>query len=120
MWELLYEDGHTNEYQISISASDDWQPDLPYEVKVRLTTKNSYDVKIDSAKVVLNSESFSLESLNEEEPAVLTDIGDHWEKKFSFEIPSEKLAGDENFTLSIAAVIAISAVPESVDGLKGT
>ena len=121
LWELPNEDGHfTNEYQIVVTASDDWQPDVPYEVTVRLTTKNSYDVKIDSAEVILNSSEFSLESLSEEESVALTDIGDYWEKKFTFEIPSEKLVSGENFTLSIVAVITISAVPESGDGVEGT
>ena len=120
VWELSNEDWKiTNEYQIVITASDAWQPNMPYEVKVRITTKKYYDVKINSIKVIFNSESFVLDSLNEEEK-VFTDAGDYWEKKFAFEVPTEKLGSDQNFTVSIIAIINISAVPESVDGLKGT
>jgi hypothetical protein len=121
MWELPNEDWQIiNEYQIVISASDSWEPDIPYEVSVTMTTKNSYDVKIDSAKVILSDENFALESLSKQEPTIFMDEGDHWTEKFAFEIPSEKLVSGENFTVSIVAVISISAVPESVDGLKGT
>jgi hypothetical protein len=121
LWKLFDEVTHvTAEYQIVITASDAWEADMPYEVNVRLTTKNYYGVRIDSAKVILNSENFSLESLSQEEPAVLTYAGAYWEEKFAFDIPSEKLVSGENFTVSVVAVISISAVPESGYGFVGT
>jgi hypothetical protein len=122
MWELHNEGAKvTAEYQIHITASDSWEADTPYEVDVRLISKNYYRVKIDSAKVILNrGKSFTLESLSKQEPKVLTEPGDYWEETFSFNLPTDKLVSGGNFTVLAIAVVSLSSVGESSEGLNGT
>ena len=121
LWKLQNEEAKvTAKYQIHITASNSWEADAPYKVKVKLLSKNYYIVKIDSAKVILNIGSFTLESLSEKEPAILREPADYWEKTFTFDIPLDKLVSGKNFTVSAVAVISISNVPESTWELNGT
>jgi hypothetical protein len=122
MWELHNEGAKvTAEYQIHITASDSWEADTPYEVDVRLISKNYYSVKIDSAKVILNrGKSFKLESLSNQEPRVLTEPGDYWAETFSFNLPTDKLDSVQNFTVTAIAIVSLSSVAGSSEGLNGT
>jgi len=121
LWELHNEGAQVEaEYQIRITAPDSWQANTPYEVTVRVISKNYYEVKIDSAKTVLESENFSLEAFSQEEPKILTQPADIYSEKFSFNIPTDKLVSGENFTVSAIAVISLSSVSGSSEGLNGT
>jgi multisubunit Na+/H+ antiporter MnhC subunit len=122
LWELHNEGAQVEaEYQIRITASDSWRRNVPYEVNIRMISKNSYPISIDSAKAVLKSENFSLESLSQETPIQPDPTESRiYEEKFAFNIPAEKLIGGENFTVSAIAVITLSSVAGSNDGLNGT
>jgi len=60
-------------------------------------------------KVILSSENFVLDSVNQLPTNNLTVLSDYWEKKFAFDLPSEKLARGRNFTLSIVALINMTS-----------
>ena len=62
-----------------------------------------------SVKVNLSSENFVLDSVNQLPTNNLTVLSDYWEKKFAFDLPSEKLARGRNFTLSIVALINMTS-----------
>jgi hypothetical protein len=122
MWELHNEGANvTAEYQIHITASDSWEAETPYEVDVKLISKNYYSVKIDSAKVILNrGKSFKLESLSKQEPTVLTKPSDYWKETFSFNLPTDKLVNGQNFTVTAIAIVSLSSIAGSSEGLNGT
>jgi hypothetical protein len=121
LWKLQYPGAQvTAEYQIHITAPDSWQANTPYNVYVNLISKNYYKVQIDSAKVILESEAFSLESFSQEEPKMLTEPADIYAEKFSFNLPTDKLVTGEKFTVSATAVISLSSVAGSSEGLNGT
>lgn len=97
--------------RIEIISSDDWQPATGYEVTVRVTlvSSSSYKWKTNSVKVILSSESFVLDSVNQLPTNNLTVLSDYWEKNFAFDLPSEKLARGQNFTLSIVALLNMTS-----------
>jgi len=117
-----------NEYQITIIAPDNWQPKTSFEVRVRLTLifKTEHNITIHepttttwtiqsvstatrSVKVILSSENFVMDSLNQEQTNELTEVNSYWEKKFSFDI-AEKLNRGQTLNTSIVAIIDVEEI----------
>jgi hypothetical protein len=103
--------------RIDVIASNYWQPTSLYSVKVRITLASeprNYKMRADSVKVILSGENFVLESTNQERKELPT-LNDYAEREFGFNISSEQLGGEENFTLSIVAVVNMSKVYSSTE-----
>jgi len=92
--------------KIEIIASEDWQPDSVFEVKVRITVTSeiSYKLRIHSVKVIVSSEGFSYYDTKLDDIEFGT-LGEYREKAFSFNFSTDKLSRGENFTVSIVAII---------------
>ena len=103
--------GYTR-YQISLTTSDTWQIDTKVDVTFRLTltAKNwAHDyTETKWVRIVLSSESFTMNSGNLEEAAALTDIDDFWEQKASFHIQAEKVNRGQTLNVSINFVVVIT------------
>ena len=103
--------GYTR-YQISLTTSDSWQIDTKVDVifRLTLTAKNwALDyTETNWVRIVLSSESFTMNSGNLEETATLTDTGDFWEQKASFYIPAEKVNRGQTLNVSINFIVVIN------------
>lgn len=108
--EKTYEWKSYHTYHISLFASENWQPNTLYEVTVRFTkipSNTYYPTKTNSVKVILTSENFVIDSLNEEETPDLVELSDYWEKKFALNIPEDKLGRGQTLNTSIVVLINI-------------
>ena len=103
--------GYTR-YKISLTTSDSWQIDTKVDVTFRLTltAKNfAHDyTETEWVRIVLSSESFTMNSGNLEETANITDIGDFWEQKASFHIQAEKVNRGQTLNVSINFIAVIN------------
>ena len=91
---------------IEVHASEDWQPDSAFEVRVRITLNSSisYKLRIHSVKVIVSSEGFIYDDWKRDDKELST-LGEYRDKAFSFNFSTDKLSRGENFTVSIVAII---------------
>ena len=101
-------------FEIYVETEDSWQTDLSATVLIRVTLVDkqwSFDhVDIESTKVKLIAPTFSMEEQFEVKRVTLENIGDHYERRFDFVIPSERLYRGANCSLSIIWSITIDMV----------
>jgi len=92
--------------KIDVIASEDWQPDSAFEVRVRITLNSSvsYKVRIHSVGVLVSSEGFHYDDTKQDDTELGT-LSPYWEKEFAFNFSTDKLSRGENFTVSIVAII---------------
>jgi len=99
-------------YQISLTTSDSWQVDTTVDVTFRLTltAKNwAHDyTETNWVRIILNGESFTMNSGNLEETATLTDIDDYWEQKATFHIPVERVSRGQTLNVSVNFIVVIN------------
>lgn len=106
--------GDHETFEIYVETEDSWQTDLSATVLIRVTLVDKYwsfdHVDIESTKVKLVAPAFSMEEQFEVETVTLENIGDHYERRFDFVIPSKKLDRGANRSLSIIWSINIDIV----------
>ena len=92
--------------KIDIIASEDWQPNSAFEVRVRitLTPQYSYKLRIHSVGVIVSSEGFSYDDTKQDD-TILGALSEYWEKAFSFNFSTDELGRGENFNVSIVAIV---------------
>jgi len=113
--------GGYNKYQLSLTTADSWQVDTTIDIAFRLTLI-SKSAMLDHTEtkwveVVLSSENFMMNSGNQTEIVTLTNVGDYWEKKVSFYIPTEKLNREQTLKVSIFLLVSIDEI-DSVQKLS--
>lgn len=116
-WNIPADSGY-NTYQISIIAPNSWLVDTQEELTFRLTLTSKSSVldhtETNWMKISLSTENFIVDSGTQTETITLRNIGDYWEKKVSFSIPTEKLNRGQTLNTSITVVINI----EEIDNIQ--
>lgn len=106
--------GDHETFDVYVETEDSWQTDVSMTVLVKCTlvAKHwSFDhVDIKGTNVRISSLKFTFDSENIEETASLENIGDYYERRINFQIPSSKLSRGENVSLSIIWSINIDIV----------
>jgi len=106
--------GDHGAFEIHVETDDSWQTDLSATVLIRVTLVDkhwSFDhVDIESTKAELRASTFYIEERFEVERATLEDIGDQYERRIDFVIPSEKLNRGTNRSVSIIWSMNIDVV----------
>ena len=113
--------GGYNKYQLSLTTADSWQVDTTIDIAFRLTLI-SKSAMLDHTEtkwveVVLSSENFMMNSGNQTEIVTLTNVGDYWEKKASFYVPTEKLNRGQTLKVLIFLLVSIDEI-DSVQKLS--
>jgi len=106
--------GDHEAFEIYVEAEDSWQTgfSMPVLVKVTLTAKHwSFDhVDIKWTKVEISTLKFAMDSGNMAETASFKNVGEHYERRISFEVPLGRLNRGENTSLSIIWSINVDIV----------
>jgi len=106
--------GDHEAFDIYVETEDSWQTDVSMNVlvKVTLAAKHwSFDhVDIKWTKVEISALKFSMDSGEIAETASFRNIGEYYERRINFQVPSDKLNRGENVSLSIICSINIDIV----------
>jgi hypothetical protein len=106
--------GDHETFDVYVETEDAWQTDVSMTVLVRCTLVGkhwSFDrVHIKWTNVRISSLKLTFDSENIEETAVLENIGNYYERRINFQVPSSKLSRGENVSSSIFWSIKIDIV----------
>jgi hypothetical protein len=106
--------GDHETFDVYVETEDSWQTDVSMTVLVRCTLVAKHwsfdhvDIKETNARI--SSLKFTFDSENIEETASLENVGDYYERRINFQVPSSKLSRGENVSLSIFWSINIDIV----------
>lgn len=115
-WKTPADTGYST-YQVSLTTSDVWQVDTTVTMRIRLTMiskRAGLDYsEIVSARIVLNSESFTMDSGIQTGLGTLADIDDCRVKEVSFYIPADKVNRGQTLNVSIVLEVTIDEIDDT-------
>jgi len=106
--------GDHETFEVYVETEDVWQTDVSMTVLVRCTLVEKHSafdhVHIEWTNVRISSLKFTFDSENIEETASFANIGNSYERRINFQVPSSKLSRGENVFLSVFWSIKIDIV----------